>query len=110
MVLRDDIARPQCNRIIKEYKNQQNIASLPWLSLLPDLKPYPTQVGQARLTFCKPETSSNVRSELNDGMRQIVIRQYEAYTHHKPEVVNYYEPVRDFWHQILKVYAPNRKF
>ena len=29
IVLRDDIARPQCTRIIEEYKNQQNIASLP---------------------------------------------------------------------------------
>ena len=39
MVLRDDIARPHCTRIIKEYKNQQNIASIPRLSLLPDLNP-----------------------------------------------------------------------
>ena len=37
MVLEDDIARPHCTRIIEEYKNQQNIASLPWSSLLPDL-------------------------------------------------------------------------
>ena len=37
MVLRDDIARPHCTRIIEEYKNQQNIASLPRRSLLPDL-------------------------------------------------------------------------
>ena len=37
MVLRDDIARPHCTRIIEEYKNQQNIASLPKPSLLPDL-------------------------------------------------------------------------
>ena len=29
MVLRDDITRPYCTRIIEEYKNQQNIASLP---------------------------------------------------------------------------------
>ena len=36
MVLQDDIARPHCTRIIEEYKNQQNIASLPWLSLLLD--------------------------------------------------------------------------
>ena len=27
--LRDDIAIPQCTRIIEAYKNQQNIASLP---------------------------------------------------------------------------------
>ena len=39
MMLRDDIARPHCTPIIKEYKNQQNIASLPWPSLLPDLDP-----------------------------------------------------------------------
>ena len=39
MVLRDDIARPHCTRIIEELKNQQNIASLPWSSLLPDLNP-----------------------------------------------------------------------
>ena len=37
MVLRDDIARPHCTRIIQEYKNQQNIASLPQPSLLLDL-------------------------------------------------------------------------
>ena len=39
MVLRDDIARPHCTRIIKKYKNQQNISILPWLSLLPALNP-----------------------------------------------------------------------
>ena len=39
MVLRDDIARPHCTPIIEEYKNQQNITSLPWTSLLPDLNP-----------------------------------------------------------------------
>ena len=39
MLLRDDIARPHCTRIIEEYKNQQNITSLPRLSLLPDLNP-----------------------------------------------------------------------
>ena len=32
MVLRDDVARPHCTRIIEEYKNQLNIASLPWSS------------------------------------------------------------------------------
>ena len=40
MVLRDDIARPHCTRILKEYKNQQNIDSLPWPSLLLDLNPF----------------------------------------------------------------------
>ena len=39
MVLRYDIARPHCTRIFEEYKNQQNIASLPRPSLLPDLNP-----------------------------------------------------------------------
>ena len=39
MVLRDDIARPHCTAIIKKYKNQQNIASLPQPGLLPDLNP-----------------------------------------------------------------------
>ena len=34
MVLRDDIPRPHFTPIIQEYKNQQNIASLPWPSLL----------------------------------------------------------------------------
>ena len=39
MVHRDDIARPHCTRVIEEYRNQQNIASLPQPSLLPDLNP-----------------------------------------------------------------------
>ena len=39
MVLGDDIARSHCTRIIEEYKNQQNIASRPWLGLLLDLNP-----------------------------------------------------------------------
>ena len=39
MVLRDDIARSHCTRIIEEYKNQQNIARVPRPSLLPDLIP-----------------------------------------------------------------------
>ena len=39
MVPRVDIARPHCTHIIKEYKKQQNIASLPRLSLLHDLNP-----------------------------------------------------------------------
>ena len=39
MELLDDIARPHCTRFIEEYKNQQNIASLSWSSLLPDLNP-----------------------------------------------------------------------
>ena len=43
-------------------------------------------------------------------MCQVVIRQCEGYTQHKPEVVDYCEPFRDCLHQILKVYAPNSKF
>ena len=43
-------------------------------------------------------------------MCQLVIPQCEGYTQHKPEVVDYYEPFRDFLHQILTVYAPKRKF
>ena len=39
MVLRDDIARPHSTRIIEEFKNQQNIASLPRASLLSDFNP-----------------------------------------------------------------------
>ena len=39
IVLRDDIARTHCTRIIEEYKNQQNIASISQRSLLPDLNP-----------------------------------------------------------------------
>ena len=39
MVLRDDIARPHCTRIIEQYKNQQNIASLSRLTLLTDFSP-----------------------------------------------------------------------
>ena len=42
MVLRDDIARPHCTRIIKEYKNQQDIACFRHPSLLLGLT-----VGQA---------------------------------------------------------------
>ena len=43
-------------------------------------------------------------------MCQVVIGQCEGYTQHKPEVVNYYEPIRDFLHQILKVYDPRESF
>ena len=39
MVLRDDIARPHCTRIIEENKTKQNIASFPRPSLVPDLNP-----------------------------------------------------------------------
>ena len=59
-VLRDDTARPHCARIIKEYKNQQNIASPPWQGLLPEFflsRPYRTRVGQAWLTCFKLGTS-----------------------------------------------------
>ena len=43
-------------------------------------------------------------------MCQFVIWQCEGYAQHKPEVVDYCEPFCDFLHQILKVYAPKRKF
>ena len=39
IVLRHDIARPHCTRIIEEYRNQQNIDSLPQPNLMPDLNP-----------------------------------------------------------------------
>ena len=39
IVLRDDIARPHCTRIIEKHKNQQNITSLPRPSLLLNLNP-----------------------------------------------------------------------
>ena len=39
VVLRDDIARPHCTRIVEEYENQQNITRVPRSSLLPDLNP-----------------------------------------------------------------------
>ena len=39
LALWDDISWPHCTGIIEEYKNQQNIASLPRLSVLPDLNP-----------------------------------------------------------------------
>ena len=42
-------------------------------------------------------------------MCQVVIRQCEGYTQDKPEVVDYYEPFRDYFLQILKVYAPKEK-
>ena len=39
LVLQNDNARPQHARIIKEYKNLQNIAMLSWPSLTPNLNP-----------------------------------------------------------------------
>ena len=41
-------------------------------------------------------------------MCQVVIRQYEGYTQHKPKEVDYNEPFCDFLHQILQVYAQKR--
>ena len=43
-------------------------------------------------------------------MYHVVIGQCEGSTQHKPEVANYCEPFHDFLHQLLKVYAPKRKF
>ena len=54
IVLQDDIARPHFTRIIEEYKNQQNIASIS--QLVARLEPYPMRVGQARLTCLKRGT------------------------------------------------------
>ena len=133
MVLRDDIARPHCTCIMEEYKNQQNIASVPWPSLLPDLNPIVhVWVGQTWLTCLKPETSLiktivNFATLLHEWdmisclermypvnlmmkMCQVVIQQCEGYTQHKLEVVDYNEQFRDFLHHILKVYAPKRTF
>ena len=53
---------------------------------------------------------THVPSEFNDENVQLGIRQCEGYTQHKPEVMDYCETFRDFLHQILKVYAPKRKF
>ena len=53
---------------------------------------------------------THVPSEFKDEMCQVVIRQCEGFTQHKPEVVDYYEPIRDFLHPILKVYVLKRKF
>ena len=39
MVVRHEIARLHCTRINEEYKNQQNIACLPWPIFLSDLNP-----------------------------------------------------------------------
>ena len=97
-------------------------------------EPYRTRVGQARLTFFKLGTNQPYQNHcefcetllhewdrisrlerihpvnLMMKMCQVVIRQCEGYTQHKLEVVDYYEPFRDSLHQILKVYAPKRKF
>ena len=52
----------------------------------------------------------HVPSEFNDENVPSCYSQCEGYTQHKPEVVDYYESFCDFMHQILKVYAPKRKF
>ena len=43
-------------------------------------------------------------------MYPVVIRQSEGYTQHKPEVVDYCKPFRNFLHQILKVRDQKRNF
>ena len=72
-----------------------------------------TIVNFARL-YCMSGTGFHVlnRYPVNLMMKmcQVVIRQCEGYTQHKPEVVDYSEPFRDFLHQTLKVYALKRKF
>ena len=100
--------------------------------LVARLELYRIHMGQARLTCFKPGTS-RIKTIVNFArllhewdrisclermypvnlmmkMCEVVIRQCGGYTSHKPEVVDYYEPFRDFLHQILKVYAPKRKF
>ena len=64
MVLRDDIAWPHCTRIIEEYKNQQNIASLPRQSLLLDLNHNEHVESQAWLT-CFTPGSSRIKTIVN---------------------------------------------
>ena len=127
MVLGDDIAKPHCIRIIEEYKNQQNIASLPWLSFCGTCtlsntcwtsssdvfeignQPYQNHCDFVRL-YCMSWTGFHVlyacthSVNLIKKMCQVVIRQCEDYTQHEPEVVDYYEPFRDFLHQILKYF------
>ena len=56
MVLRDDIARPHCTRIIEEHKNQHSLQDST-AKLVAGLEPYRTRVGQARLMCSKPGTS-----------------------------------------------------
>ena len=132
MVLRDEIARLHCTRIIKEYKNQQNIASLPRPSLLLDLNPIkhmwdklgwrvwnwepavskPLWICQTLLHEWDKISCLERMYPVNLMMKmcQVVIWQCEGYTHYKPEVVDYYAPFHDFLHQILEMYAPKRKF
>ena len=128
MVLRDDIARPHCTRIIEEYKNQQNISSLPQPSLLPDLNPIEhvwdklcwrvetgNQLYQNYCEFCWTLLHEWDRIScfwrmypVNFMMKmcQVVIGQCEGYTQHKLEVANYYEPFVTFctrsWKFILQ--------
>ena len=59
------------------------------------------EVGQDFMSW------THIPSEFND---ENVIRQCEGYTQHKPEVVDCWEPFRDFLCQILKVYVPKRYF
>ena len=121
-VLQDNIARPHCTCIIEECKNQQNITSLPRLNLLLDLNPMEhVWDKRGRCVLNREPAISNARDRIsclehmypvNFMMKKckVVIRQCEGYTQHKPEVVDYYEPFRDFLHQVLKVYTPKGKF
>ena len=134
MVLRDAIARPHCICIIEECKNQQNIASLQRGAscLTYTCTPFNTcgtssadvfETGnepyENHCLFCQTLLHEWDRISCHERMYpvnlmmkmfQVLIRQGEGYTRHKPGVVDYYEPFRDFLHQILKVYAPKRKF
>ena len=53
---------------------------------------------------------THVPSEFNDENVPSCYSTVRRLYPHKPEVVDYYEPFRDFLHQIMKVYAPKRKF
>ena len=98
-----------------------NRTSLPRLSLLPDLSPIKHMWEQARLTCLKLRTSQ-IETILNFArllqgldrisclermyplnlmmkMFQVVIQQSEGYTQHKLEVVDIFEPFRDFLHK-----------
>ena len=121
-------ARPQRARIIEEYKNLQDIASLPLPSLLPDLNPIEhlwdepgrrvrnrdPAVSTLR-EVCKALLEEWGRLPRIKRMKlvtsiikrcQIVIQQKDGYTQFKPEVADYCEPFRELCHQMLKVYAP----
>ena len=104
ILLRDDNAIPHCTRIIEEYKNQQNIASIPRLSLLLDLtlsnmcgtssvdvfetrnQPYQNNCEFCWTVLHKWDSISCLERmypvNLMKKMCQVGIRQCEGYTQH----------------------------